>query len=343
MVDGIASQSLPAALPDFYCPSITGPSVWNTTQIPASNPAPNLGIAAFWTAGFFNGSGFLLVVTLANGQVHVGGPVRSNSCLGHIVSGPNANLSGQIADSQIIAQAAMSSSVFQSFVSAHPDYLAIYNIGGWPLLADVPYSGASWGMQLQTCGIPESPSTSDYVSYLFNVSTGSPDPIGPLSGSFSCFSTSYQLSFTPTSVGTSHNGATYREALSVSGSSGNMSNYTLGLTSWMYGLKLLTSESVPISLVSPQCGNTSMNVEYCNATIGGWYGVLSIAGGSIVNEWGSFSGTARWQYSNGLINLNLGQVYTFAVVSAAPVQGSGDTLSIFPLTDLVDVSGAQTL
>jgi hypothetical protein len=340
VVDGIASPQPPSVPPDFWCPSVVGPSVWNTSLIPETSPAPDLGLASFWTGALLNGSDFVLVVSVADGTVDLAGPLPVSDCTGAFAAGVDSDtrLPTVLADSRQIATEARSLKQFGPFVNSHSSYAAIYNLGGWPLVAGLASSGASWSLQLQTCGVPDTSNVSDYALQTFNISTGTPFPLGGFSGTFGCAYQAYQLNYSEPQYTANASSGTYWATFQLSATAANTTNLTLGLTTWMFGLDLTLSNGTQASTATPRCPADATSIRWCTAPPAGWYAVVSISGGPVQNEWGLFAGSDGWLHSNGLLYGNSAR-YWITIISRSSLVGAGDLLSAYPLTTYVNVDG----
>jgi hypothetical protein len=344
VLDGIASPMAPSVPPSFWCPSMPGPSIWNTTQIPATQPVADLGLAAFWTAVFVNDSDYLLVISATNGIVSVGGPIPMADCTGSFVAeaGTDAYLTGILADSRSVAQDGLVEANFRSFLAEHPDYIVIYNLGGWPLVGNVPYSGAAWSLQFQTCGTPAGPLVSPFASQTFNASTGQPFAHEEIAGSFGCNYPSYQLNFTGSTSTYNSTSGTHWETFQVTANSANTTNLSYELATWMFGLRLTEPNGTTMPLGSPNCPANATSIRWCIASHNGWYAVVTQVGGGVEDVWGVAAGTPQWEYANGLM-YSSSPAYWLTIVSPFSVTGSGDSLSGYPLTSIVQISGATSL
>lgn len=287
--------------------AFNGLTIWNGT-LPLFNGTFNSGTAPFWQFIFFsNQSGQLLIGTDVAGEVSVYPSIGlSSPCAGFSGIGYKPWTSAKIIsqglfpiDTPVMAEAAWGA-VGKTWVDA---------LGKQPtemyLIGDLPFgSGASSATQLEyfTCGTLGGVGVTKGLSVFANPHNLS-DVTAWENYSLGCTPTAanwtaipVHFDFTNSTVTSAEEGTYYSQDFQVlmGFNVSNMSNQSLGITSWMVNLSLASSTGTRLTLGTSGCDNWTTTYTDCLPDPAGWYVVLLSGSGGWLDSFGMTTSQGAW-------------------------------------------------
>jgi hypothetical protein len=332
--------------------AFNGITIWNGT-LPLFTGTYNSGTAPFWQLVFFsNQSEQLLVATVLQDRVTVfpaiglTSPCATYSRLGYQPwNGAKQISEGDFPpDTPAIASSAWNT-VAQGWVQNQTiEPTEMYQFG------DLPFgSGGVPSTQLQffACGTLGGVGATPGLS----VFTSPNDPSSVSSWS------NYTLGCTPTAdnwtavpVHAQFNnssqvfdgGASYyvqEEALLTGDNSSDLTDQTLGITTWMMNLTLTNSTGGMLGPGSNECSNWTRQYSDCRPDVSGWYAVLLSAGGQWLDSYGLGAHESSWALP--VVPIVSGQYLVLVVPDTWSLTNA--TLAVSSTTSGLPLSGSYVI